>query len=246
MTKLANRVAIVTGGARGMGQATTRRFVEAGARVVVTDIQADAGRELCTSLGSAAEFCAHDVSRAEDWEAVVKFAETHFGPVDILVNNAGLLDYATLTDMDEAAFDRLMAVNLKGVFLGIKAVAPGMSARSRGCIINISSTGAMQPTNATGAYAASKAAVEALTRAAALELGPHGVRVNSVHPGGINTAMTNPDGMQTADVDALYADIPMQRAGNAEEVANMTLFLASDEASYCTGSLRCGWRLPGG
>lgn len=236
MTKLASRIAIVTGGARGMGQATSRKFVEAGARVVVTDIEVEAGLSFCAALGDAVAFCRHDVSRAEDWEAVLEFAETRFGSPDILVNNAGLLDYATIVDMAEDVFDRMVAVNLKGVFLGIRAVAPGMSARGRGSIINISSTGAMLPTNATGAYAASKAAVEALTRTAALELGPQGVRVNSVHPGGINTPMTNPGGMQADEVDALYADIPLQRAGIAEEVANMNLFLASDEASYCTGS----------
>lgn len=236
MTTLANRVAIVTGGAGGMGSATAKRFVEAGAQVVITDLQEKAGRSLASSLGETAAFCRHDVTSRKDWDTVIKFAEDRFGPVDILVNNAGMLHYATIADMDEATFDRLLAINVKGVFLGMQAVIPGMVAGRRGCIINISSTGAMLPTNGTGAYAASKAAAEAMSRSAALELGPHGIRVNSVHPGGINTPMTNPDGMQPAEVDSLYTDIPLQRAGHPEEVANLTLFLASDEASYCTGT----------
>tara|TARA_R110002110_G_scaffold409068_2_gene631117 strand:+ start:5118 stop:5867 length:750 start_codon:yes stop_codon:yes gene_type:complete len=219
-----------------MGGATAKRFVEAGARVVITDVQEQAGRTLASSLGKAAAYCRHDVSSREDWDAVIKFTQDHFGPADTLVNNAGLLQYATIADMDEADFDRLMAINVKGVFLGMQAVIAGMVAARRGCIINISSTGAMLPTNGTGAYAASKAAVEAMSRSAAMELGPHGIRVNSVHPGGINTPMTNPEGMASGEVDSLYTDIPMQRAGHPEEVANLTVFLASDEASYCTGT----------
>lgn len=235
MTRLESKVAIITGGAGGMGQATAKRFVEAGAKVVVTDIQDEAGRSFCSLLGDAGAYCPHDVTRPDDWRAVVEFAQARFGPIDILVNNAGLLLYATLAEMEEAAFDRLLQINVKGVFLGMQAVIPGMSERGQGSIVNVSSTGAMLPTNATGAYAASKAAVEAMSRSAALELGPLGIRVNTVHPGGINTQMTNPEGMDQGAVNALYSDIPMQRAGRSEEVANLTLFLASDDATYCTG-----------
>lgn len=236
MTRLKNRVAIITGGAGGMGKATAKRFVEEGAKVVITDLQEQAGQALSVELGDSSAFCLQDVSNRQDWDAVLQFTRERFGAVDILVNNAGLLQYSTIADMDEAAFDRLMAINVKGVLLGMQAVIPDMMAKQRGCILNVSSTGAMLPTNGTGAYAASKAAVEALSRSAALELGPHGIRVNSLHPGGINTPMTNPDAMQSGEVDNLYLDIPLQRAGHPEEVAALSLFLASDEASYCTGT----------
>lgn len=236
MTSLTNRVAIVTGGAGGLGRSVVSRFVDAGAKVVFTDIKEDAGHSLCALLGSDAAFLPHDVSSRRDWDAVVEFAQSRFGPADILVNGAGVLDYATIVDMEEAVFDRLMAINVKGTFLGMQAVIPGMVAGKRGSIINLASTGAMLPTNGTGAYAASKAAVEAMSRAAAMELGPFSVRVNSVHPGGINTPMTNPEGMTPGEVNSLYGDIPLQRAGDPDEVARLILFLASDEASYCTGS----------
>lgn len=234
--RLSGRVAIITGGAGGMGAETARLFVAEGARVVVTDLNAQAGAALAAELGKDALFQEHDVTDPDQWQAVASLAMERFGAIDVLVNNAGILRYATIVDMSPEDFSAVMAVNVNSVFLGTRAMAPHMMRGRRGAIVNISSTGAMSATNATSAYAASKAAVQAFTKAAALELGPHGIRVNSVHPGGINTPMTNPDADPDAIVNQNYRDVPLQRAGRASEVAHLSLFLASDESSYCTGT----------
>ena len=189
MGRLAGKVAIVTGGARGMGEATSRLFAAEGARVVIADVLDREGEALAGAIGSAALFRHHDVTDEASWEAVTADAVRQFGGVDVLVNNAGVLLFKALTETSKAEFERVIGVNLVGTFLGMKIVAPRMIERGKGSIINISSTAGISGQNGTVAYAASKFGVRGMTKIAALELGHRGVRVNSIHPGGINTVM---------------------------------------------------------
>lgn len=236
MGRLEGKVAIITGGARGMGEATSRLFVAEGARVAIADLLEDAGTALAAELGSATRFYRHDVTSEEDWAALVRSVEADLGPVDILVNNAGILLFRTLLETTRAEYERVLGVNLVGEFLGIKAVAPGMIARGKGAIVNISSVDGMKGANGLAAYSSSKWGVRGLTRVAAMELGHRGIRVNSVHPGGVDTVMTNQDGSTRAKVDERFGNVPLQRVGGPEEVARVTLFLASDDASYLAGA----------
>ena len=233
--RLAGKTAIVTGAARGMGAATARLFAAEGARVLLTDVLEEAGRQTADAIGPAAAFRRHDVADEDQWRGVVDDAVGRFGRLDILVNNAGVLHVCGLLELAKTDFDRLMAVNVTGVFLGLRTAGAVMAAQGAGAIVNISSVDGFKATNGCSAYAASKWAVRGLTRTAALELGPKGVRVNSVHPGAIDTPMVNPTG---GDMDAAGGsdDVPAQRTGRAEEVAHASLYLASDEASYCHGT----------
>ena len=236
MGRLSGKVAIITGAARGMGEVTARLFAQEGAKVVLTDVLVEDGRRVAAEIGESAIFVAHDVRDEDQWKAVVKAAIDTFGKLDILVNNAGILRFVTLAEMTKEDFEQVIAINLTGTFLGIKSVAPVMMAQHSGSIVNISSTGGFRAMNSTGAYTASKFGVRGLTKAASLELGHHGVRVNSVHPGGIDTPLTNPDAKSSEEVNANYGRFPMQRAGQAIEIARASLFLASDDASYCCGA----------
>jgi len=236
MSRLAGKTAIITGGARGMGAATSRLFAKEGARVAITDVLEDAGARLASELGETTRFYQHDVTSEAGWAALVERAEADLGPIDILVNNAGILLFKSLLQTSLEEYERVLRVNLIGTFLGIKAVAPGMIARGKGAIVNISSVDGMKGANGLGAYASSKWGVRGLTRVAAMELGHQGVRVNSVHPGGINTVMTNHDNSPRDKVDERFRNVPLQRVGGPEEVATATLFLASDEASYMVGA----------
>ena len=236
MARLDGKVAIVTGGARGMGAATVRLFVAAGARVVIADLLEAEGTALAQELGDAARFVRLDVTSTESWVGAVRFAQEAFGPVDVLVNNAGVLLFKGLLQTTPEEYRRVIEVNLVGEFLGIQAVAPGMIARGGGAIVNISSVDGMKGANGLGAYASSKWGVRGLTKVAAMELGHLGIRVNSVHPGGVDTAMTNVDHMPRDKVNERFRNIALQRIGAPEEIARATLFLASDEASYMAGS----------
>lgn len=236
MDRLQGKVAIITGGARGMGAATTRLFVEEGAKVAIADVLDEDGTQLAAELGEAARFYHHDVTSEEGWAALVHAVEADLGPVDILVNNAGILLFRTLLDTTLAEYERVLKVNLTGEFLGIKAIAPGMIARGKGAIVNISSVDGMKGANGLAAYSSSKWGVRGLTRVAALELGHRGIRVNSVHPGGVDTVMTNHDGSSREKVSERFGNVPLQRVGAPEEVARATLFLASEEASYLAGA----------
>jgi 3alpha(or 20beta)-hydroxysteroid dehydrogenase len=236
MGRLNNKVAIITGGARGMGAATARLFVAEGAKVMIADLLDADGEKLAAELGAAARFLRHDVTDEDSWTRIIAATESAFGPVDVLVNNAGILMFKTIAETTRAEFQRVLDVNLVGCFLGTRLVGAGMVARGRGSIVNISSVDGMKAANGLAAYNASKWAVRGFTKAAAMEFGHKGVRVNSVHPGGIDTAMGNPYAEAKTEVNKRYGMVPMQRVGDPVEVAYTSLFLASDEASYLCGA----------
>ena len=254
MGRLTGKVALITGGARGMGAAAVRIFVREGARVLIADVLEEPGRALAAELGDAARFQRLDVTREADWEAAVAAAAA-LGPLNVLVNNAAILHASAITETSLADYQRVIGVNQIGTFLGIRAVIEPMKRAGGGSIVNISSIDGLQSKNGLIAYSASKWAVRGMTKAAAIELGRHGIRVNSIHPGGIDTAMGNPTAMPFEKVNEFYSHHALPRVGRPEEIANMALFLASDEASYCTGSeypVDGGWnaglrtdRLPG-
>lgn len=227
--RLAGRVAVVSGGARGMGASHVRALASEGASVVFGDILDGDGEVVAKEVGDAARYVHLDVTEPDDWQRAVATAVDEFGGVDILVNNAGILNIGTIEDYPLSEWQRILDINLTGVFLGIRAVVPPMKKAGRGSIINISSIEGMAGTIACHGYTATKFAVRGLTKSTALELGPSGIRVNSIHPGLIKTPMTEwvPDDIfQTA----------LGRAADPREVSNLVVYLASDESSYSTGS----------
>jgi len=236
MLKLDGKVAIITGGARGMGASHARRLVEEGAKVVITDVLVSEGEELAYELGENALFVEHDVTSAEDWKNVVKIAEETYGPVNVLVNNAGITgEMAPIDETSEHDYRKVIDVNQVGVYLGMKSVIPSMKKAGSGSIINISSLAGLVGSTNSVAYVASKFAVRGMTKVAALELAEHGIRVNSIHPGFIETPMIRQG--NTNDLTAMYEQIiPMKRIAKPEEVSNLVVFLASDDSSYSTGS----------
>ncbi|WP_319449856.1 MULTISPECIES: SDR family oxidoreductase [unclassified Mycobacterium] len=227
--RLAGKVALVSGGARGMGSSHVRALVAEGAKVVFGDILDAEGELVANAVGDATRYVHLDVTKPDDWTAAVATANSEFGGVDILVNNAGIINIGTIEDYELSEWQRILDINLTGVFLGIRAVVPTMKAAARGSIINISSIEGLAGTIACHGYTASKFAVRGLTKSTALELGPSGIRVNSIHPGLIKTPMTEwvpEDIFQTA----------LGRAAEPVEVSNLVVYLASDESSYSTGS----------
>jgi 3alpha(or 20beta)-hydroxysteroid dehydrogenase len=236
MGRLDGKVALISGGARGQGEAEARRFVREGARVVIGDVLDDDGGAVAASIGSACEYVHLDVASETDWDAAVAHTESVFGGLHVLVNNAGILGtFKPLTKVSLEDFNRVLAVNLTGTFLGMRAAAPLMTKSGGGSIVNISSIGGMWGLPMLGPYVASKFGVRGLTKTAALELGPKGIRVNSVHPGGIDTEMTRLGGAADNEAAVFYKRLPVRRMGTVDDVANLVLFLASDESSYSTG-----------
>ncbi|GIN58519.1 SDR family NAD(P)-dependent oxidoreductase [Lederbergia ruris] len=235
MSKLAGKIAIITGGARGMGASHVRRFVKEGAKVVFTDILVEEGEALAKELGEKAKFIRQDVTKAKDWDQVVAETEKAFGPVNILVNNAGIAFHKMIEQMTEEEYRKVIDINQVSVFLGMKAVLPSMRKTENGSIVNISSINGLKGSVAAVAYSASKFAVRGMNKAAALEFAPYGIRVNSVHPGAIETPMIVQEDNKEM-VEEFAKSIPMKRIAKPEEVTNMVLFLASDDSSYCTGS----------
>ncbi len=235
MGRLDGKVAIVTGGARGMGGATARAFVEQGAKVVIGDLLNDVGQALADELGDNAVYVSMDISKSADWKRAIAKAEA-LGGLNVLVNNAAILHVASITDTSEEDYMRVIQINQLGTFLGIQAAIEPMKAAGGGSIINVSSIDGLQSKNGLIAYSASKWAVRGMTKCAAIELGQHGIRVNSVHPGGIMTEMGGGEDVPDDIANQFYTHHPLPRIGKPHEVANVSLFLASDDASYCTGS----------
>lgn len=237
MARLEGKVAVVTGASQGMGEAHARTFVREGAKVVLTDINEERGREIATELGERAHFVKHDVASEAGWSTVIDEATSRFGEVTVLVNNAGIIGPVQgLLEFSEEDFLLVCAVNQTGVFLGMKAVIPSMIRAGGGSIVNISSIAGMLGTkeSSNAAYCASKWAVRGMSKLIAAQFGGQGIRCNSVHPGYILTPMmiaaTDEQGGGAA------AAIPLGRLAQPQEVANLVLFLASDEASFVSGA----------
>ncbi len=236
MGKLQDKVAIVTGAASGMGAATAELFAVEGAKVVLCDVQRDLGEAVAARIGGEAIFRALDIRDESGWATLVTELRGQFGRIDILINNAAIVRMWPIEQMDVDQARAVVDTNVFGALIGAKSVAPVMRAAGRGVIVNLSSLTGVIGMNGLAAYSASKWAVRGITRSLALELGPAGIRVCALVPGGINTPMNN-DG--TATIEGLnkgYVHVPLQRIGLPSEVARALLFLASDDASYITGS----------
>lgn len=233
MERLKNKVAIITGGARGMGASHVRLFASEGAKVVFTDLNEEEGRILEKEIGGNVKFIKQDVTDAASWEKVVEDTKKIFGQVNILVNNAGISINKPLLEITEDEYRKIVDINQVSVFLGTKAVAASMKKAGNGSIINISSMNGLVG-GAIG-YTDTKFAVRGMTKAAAIQLSPLGIRVNSVHPGVIETPMVT-EGDSYEVIEKLSKQIPIRRMAKSEEVSNLVLYLASDESSYSTGS----------
>jgi 3alpha(or 20beta)-hydroxysteroid dehydrogenase len=227
--RLAGKVALVTGAARGMGSSHARAMVAQGAKVVIADILDDAGSALAAELGSPARYVHLDVSRRDDWDAAVLAATDTFGGLNVLVNNAGIVTNGKIGEYTHEMWDRIIAVNLTGAFNGITAAVEALRAAAPSSIINVSSTAGLTGYPGLSGYSAAKFGLRGLTKAVALDLGAHGVRCNSVHPGTVETPMTG--GLVTAQ-----RHVAMRRIGSAAELSHLVVFLASDESSFCTGA----------
>lgn len=231
---LSGKVAIITGAARGQGAAEARLFAELGARVVLTDLLAEEGERVAESIGAAARFVRHDVGNENDWRTVVDTAVREFDRVDALVNNAAVCKVVPLAEQDTAGFEQMLRVNLIGAFLGMQAVTEPMKAAGGGSIVNISSQAGVQGLAGYTAYGASKWGLRGMSKVAAIELGPLGIRVNTVYPGMIDTPMIAHLAVERGLGG--HPGAPLTRVGTPEEVAEVVAFLASDASSYITGA----------
>jgi 3alpha(or 20beta)-hydroxysteroid dehydrogenase len=234
MGRLDGKVALISGAARGQGAATAARFVAEGARVVLGDVLDDEGKRLADELGAAAEYVHLDVREELDWENGVRTAGDGFGRLDVLVNNAGVVGIGGVDEQAPDDFMAVVAVNQLGVFLGMRAAVPLLKTLGGGSIVNVSSIEGLIGAPLMSAYCASKFAVIGLTKAAAIELGPSGIRVNAVCPGVIRTAMTSKLPERVAQ--SLTERTPLRRFGEADEIVSLNLYLAGDESSFCTGA----------
>jgi NAD(P)-dependent dehydrogenase (short-subunit alcohol dehydrogenase family) len=235
--RLADKVALITGGASGMGRSEATIFAREGARVMVADLLEDEGKEAAKAIGDAARFVKLDVTREPEWQAAVAAAEREFGKLDILVNNAGISGTYQPDLTSTEAWDRVMDINAKGVFLGMKHGVPALKRAGGGSIVNISSISGFAGQHGVHmAYNASKGAVRIMTKAAAVQWAADNIRVNSVHPGFMPAMRTSVGSADPEWRAKVLRAVPMKREGRVEEVAHAVLFLASDEASYITGT----------
>jgi 3-oxoacyl-[acyl-carrier protein] reductase len=238
VSRLAGRVAIVTGAASGIGRATAERFAAEGGAVVVGDVQAEAGERVVAGIraaGGRAEFVATDVTRDDDVRALVEAAPARFGALDVLVNNAGIGRFVAFEQLEPADWDRIFAVNLRAAFLACRFAVPHLRRSGRGAIVNLSSQSGLQGQAMNEAYCASKAGVILFTRSLARELAPDGIRVNCVCPGGTDTPLLRSFSRSITSAESAPARPPLGRFARPEEIASAILFLASDDASYVTG-----------
>ena len=235
MGRLEGKTALITGGARGQGAAEATLFAEEGANVVLTDVLDEDGERTADAIG--ADYLHHDVTSEQEWAAAVAHAVALHGGIDVLINNAGIYAQTTLVGSELEEYRRVIEVNQIGVYLGMREVAPVMIERGGGSIVNISSVAGMRAAGGSFAYSASKWAVRGMTRAAAVALGRYGIRVNSIHPGPIDTAMLDqiPE-IEAGNLDQMLRRIPLGRIAEAVEVAKLALFLASEDSAYSTGS----------
>jgi len=235
--RLGDKVALITGGASGMGQSEAILFAKEGAKVVVADVLEVEGRKVADSLGGAGRFVRLDVTSETDWEQAIAAAVSTYGKLNVLVNNAGISGTFDPDTLSTSAWDRLMDVNAKGTFLGMKHAIPAMEKAGGGAIVNISSVSGFVGQNGIHmAYNASKGAVRLMTKSAAVQYARSGIRVNSVHPGVLPAMRSSKATADPAFRQKMLAGVPMRREGRVEEVAYAVLFLASDEASYITGT----------
>ena len=235
--RLEGKVAIVTGSARGTGEATVRRFVAEGARVVVCDVRHELGEEVAADLGDAAIYLPLDVTSETQWSTCVEHTQAHFGTLDILINNAAILHLAPIEQTSLEDWERVVRVNQTGVFLGIRAATPAMREAGGGSIVNVSSIDGIEGMSYVGAYAATKWAIRGLAKCAALELGRDGIRVNTICPAGGNAEMGGEYRRAGGETDSGYLEKrPIQRRGTPEEIAALILYLASDESAFVTGA----------
>lgn len=238
MGRLADKVAVITGAAGGMGKADALLFVKEGAKVAITDLQEDKLKDVVAeieALGGEAIGIKHNVASEKDWVRVVDETVKKFGKIDILVNNAGISNATPFMDMTVEGWEKTMSINVTSIFLGQKYVIPHMIEAGGGSIINISSIAGLTGGSGAGPYTASKGAVRMLTKATAVDFAKHNIRCNSVHPGFIETPMTVDMFKDEKMAQWFQSMTPLPRLGKAEDIANGVLFLASDESSYITG-----------
>ena len=236
MGRLDGKVALISGGARGQGAAEARLFAAEGARVVLADVLDEEGEKAASEIGAAARYVHLDVTDESQWRATVDATVDAFGSLSILINNAGIVRTGYLEGHALEDYRAVVEVNQTGVFLGMKSVVAAMREAGGGSIVNISSNAGLEGVEGVIGYVASKWAVRGMTKTAALELGQYGIRVNSVHPGGVDTPMLEQDDFEVVDQNAVFAAQPIPRIGQPEEIAKMVLFLASDDSSYSTGA----------
>ena len=238
--RVAGKVALVSGGARGLGEAQAKLLAAEGAKVAIGDVLEEEGRKVeaeINELGGEAFFMPLDVTQADQWTAIIDETVSRFGKLDVLVNNAGIGGRGGLEDMTEEEWDEVMAVNAKGVFLGTKLAMPEIIKAGGGSIVNISSQmGIVGSDTSNPGYQASKAAVHVFTKSIALRYATQGVRVNSVHPGPIDTPMLQAGFVDPERMKRVMSKVPMGRVGQPEEIAYGVLFLSSDESSFITGA----------
>jgi NAD(P)-dependent dehydrogenase (short-subunit alcohol dehydrogenase family) len=235
--RLAGKVALVSGAASGMGRSEAEIFAREGAKVIVADVLEAEGKQVADKIAAAARFVKLDVTSETEWDAAVKAAVSAFGKLDVLVNNAGISGTVDPDMLSSAAWDKVMAVNAKGVFLGMKYAIPEMKKAGGGAIVNISSiSGFVGQSGVHMAYNASKGAVRIMTKTAAVQFAADGIRVNSVHPGMLPPMRSSKGSADPEWRARMIRAVPMKREGRVEEVAHAVLFLVSDEASYITGT----------